>query len=125
MRKRAYSSSLHVRQESARCQSTVPSPRPSTTPPGQILRGFIADHLYKQQESYFSQTVAPVSVVQPLEFNRLANQSAYQVRAASSCHLLIQEAVRHAYKSTPGFLTPVELFKPWYSTAIARYFASV
>jgi len=45
------------------------------------MRDFVADHLYRKTESYFTQS-APVHFLQtPLDFRSMWGQSDYQVRS--------------------------------------------
>ena len=47
------------------------------------MRDFVADHLYRKTESYFTQS-APVHFLQtPLDFRSMWGQSDYQVRSVS------------------------------------------
>lgn len=82
-------------------------------PRGQLVRDFIAQSLYHESTGYFSQTDCVLRPA-PLEFTSLLGRAAYE----SQVNHIYREKASHAW------LTPVEVFKPWYSRAIANYILS-
>jgi hypothetical protein len=78
-----------------------------------LMRDFVANHLYRKTESYFTQS-APVHYMQtPLDFRSMWGQSDYQSQ------------LYDVYQDIDGFMTPVEIFKPYYAQAIAKYMIDV
>ena len=78
-----------------------------------LLRDFVLDSLYNARSGYFG---APGSTVvgvlpEPLNFQRMVDRAAYSA------------AVAAAYTTGAGrsWFTPSELFKPLYSTGLARF----
>jgi hypothetical protein len=105
------------------------------------LREFIADSLYKRTESYFSSN-APVGYLkEPLDFNNMFGAYAYRVRILFSLDRFsaggqlglkawflklfpvfnFQTKLYEVFEDIDGFMTPVEIFKPYYAQAICRY----
>jgi SAM-dependent methyltransferase len=72
------------------------------------LRSYLYDYLYHRKLGYFSR--GPIHYVSdPIPFNVLLGESSYR------------KALLSEYEKAKGFLTPVEIFKPHYGNAIARY----
>eukprot|EP01052_Picozoa_sp_SAG31_P026107 SAG31_NODE_2342_length_5912_cov_1.363152_4_plen_271_part_00 len=79
----------------------------------ELTRDFIRRALYDKKHGYFTQVHCLHSPVAPLEFSSLSGQSEYTQRLSD------------LYKTEKGaWLTPVEIFAPWYSRAIAKWLLS-
>jgi hypothetical protein len=79
---------------------------------GWLLRDFIREALYNRTDGYFTQSSRnPVGVMsKPIPFHALLGQEDYaRVLAGRYAQLASQ------------WLTPVEIFRPHYANAIARY----
>ena len=79
---------------------------------GMLTRDFISASLYAQDSGYFNNDARVFGVVAPqaLPFTELANKYEYRKR------------LTELYQSTEScWLTPVELYKPFYAQAIARW----
>lgn len=79
---------------------------------GMLTRDFISASLYAQGSGYFNNDTRVFGVVAPqaLSFPDLANKYEYRKRLSE------------LYRSTEScWLTPVELYKPFYAQAIARW----
>jgi hypothetical protein len=88
-------------QGAARALSTAALP---------LMRDYIHAALYSSAAPYFSKPViAPTPPAAALHFSALLGQAEYDARVAA----LYAASAR-------GWLTPVELFAPWYSYGIAR-----
>lgn len=76
------------------------------------VRDFIHDSLYHPKEGYFSGGPSVGSPSKPIDFNSLGNELAYF------------NHVQALYASLQvSWLTPVEIFQPYYGAAIARFMA--
>lgn len=75
-----------------------------------LVRDFIRESLYNRTKGYFSR-IDCVLRPPPLDLNKLFGSFEYNAR------------VREIYRAKRNnvWLTPVELFKPWYSRAIGTY----
>eukprot|EP00742_Colponemidia_sp_Colp-10_P001435 GILJ01001544.1.p1 GENE.GILJ01001544.1~~GILJ01001544.1.p1 ORF type:complete len:412 (+),score=59.00 GILJ01001544.1:95-1330(+) len=90
----------------AACMSSDASSAATHTTP---VREFIFDRLYHPQEGYFSAANTPVGVIpQPIDFQSLLGKHDYL------------KAIRAAYPQH-SWLTPVEIFQPYYGKALADY----
>ena len=78
-----------------------------------LVREFVKESLYHQSKGYFSRVDCVLSP-DPIAFRELIGRSAY-LRALNKAYK------NDANRTSNAWLTPVELFKPWYSRAIARY----
>ena len=78
-----------------------------------LVRDFISRSLYHESTGYFAQTDCVLSPA-PLDFNSFTGRAAYEKQVNSI----------YSAKSAHAWLTPVEVFKPWYSRAIANYILS-
>lgn len=103
---------------------------PTTKPV--ILRDFISEHLFSTRSSYFANQ-APVHPSSELKFNQMWSEGDYRVRFHSfESHVVtlnlrlttLQKALEEECDSSQGFLTPVEIFKPHYANALAKYIVS-
>ena len=75
----------------------------------ELTRDFIGRVLYDTDKGYFERDVIHTAP-QPIEFKNLWGRWEYEM------------AVDKLYRRKPeGWHTPVEVFAPWYSRAIARY----
>lgn len=84
----------------------------SQSPTPVLTRDFIYSALYRNDHGYFTNPVLPVITQpsQPINFTDMLGKQEY-------LHQLQQ-----IYKSSMnGWLTPVEIFAPWYSYAVAAY----
>ena len=106
----------------ASSSSRAPSPTPSPSShvlsdgpaPGrpQLVRDFIGRALYSKESGYFVATDCVFSSP-PIPFTTLRGTGQYE------------QEVRKRYEMTKdGWITPVELFKPYYGHAIARWILS-
>ena len=83
--------------------------------PGVLLRDFLTSALYDNTHGYFSQPDVPVgSFPTPIAFRTLLGADDYNRVLADKYS-----------KLTKQWLTPVEIFKPHYSQAVARYVLDV
>lgn len=74
------------------------------------MRDFLFDALTHPREGYFARQ-APVGVLsEPIAFNFLLGENGWRAK---------QQQLYRELKTS--WLTPVELFKPWYGEAVARY----
>lgn len=79
--------------------------------PPLLLRDYLFDRLYHPRGGYFTaRHVAVGALAAPLPFRHLLNRAEYVSRVSA--------AYRDAGVS---WFTPVELFQPWYSRALARH----
>ena len=81
-----------------------------------LVRDFIHDHLYAGQgEGYFSsgEVIGRVGDAGPIDFGSLRGEDDFR------------DAVAGRYRATSRWMTPVEVFAPFYSYAIADRIASV
>mmetsp|Transcript_9816 Transcript_9816/g.19290 ORF Transcript_9816/g.19290 Transcript_9816/m.19290 type:complete len:471 (+) Transcript_9816:91-1503(+) len=77
---------------------------------GLLVRDFIKRSLYEQGQGYFSQVNCVYSPPEPVNFRALKGHYAYVAE------------LDKLYKSrAESWLTPAEIFRPWYSRALARY----
>ena len=84
---------------------------PPVPPSGVLLREYIHSCLYDRADGYFAQPEAPVGQIGArINFNALLGQEDY-------ARMLDARYARLASQ----WLTPVEIFKPHYAAAIARY----
>lgn len=76
----------------------------------QLVREFIREALYHRERGYFAAHDPIVPLKTPIQFNSLSGAAEFM----SVYSKLGKTAPQH-------FLTPVELFQPWYSFAIANH----
>eukprot|EP00210_Caulerpa_lentillifera_P005922 g5662.t1 len=80
-----------------------------------LLRDFIHQQLYDAETGYFAKHVNigvenNTGLPEPLNFNSILDESSYRLK------------IKKLYKRVPGsWLTPVEIFSPWYGNAIADF----
>lgn len=81
---------------------------PATSTPV-LFRDYIHDALYNPKKGYFSHKNPPL-LQHPtrIDFDRIRSKAAYQ------------DAVASTFSKTPGWMTPVELFSPHLSRAVAN-----
>ncbi len=77
---------------------------------GELVRDFIRNSLYAQGKGYFESTDCVYSPPKPIQYRQLLGKSAY-----------LRELDKLYAARTEAWLTPSEIFRPWYSRAIARY----
>lgn len=90
-----------------RCFSTAAS---KVTPRLVPLREYIDQALYHSRHGYFSKSIPPlIEHTNPLKFSSFTDRSAYEAAVAST------------YKRyNHGWMTPIELFSPYLSQAVAN-----
>eukprot|EP00892_Ulva_mutabilis_P008608 jgi/Ulvmu1/6119/UM027_0097.1 len=76
-----------------------------------LLRDYLYEHLSGKNSGYFSQTESPIGRLrQPISFNLLLGEAGWRAKQ--------QELYQKLKRS---WLTPVELFQPWYAQAVAQF----
>ncbi len=97
---------------SNKSQSPPPSKPLGALPQPMLVRDFIRDTLYSKSSGYFVATDC-VFHSPPVPFNKLVGVAQYQQRVAEIYDM-----------TKDGWVTPVELFKPYYGHALARWVLS-
>ena len=82
----------------------------SAAAPPELVRDFIHRALYDPERGYFATTPCLHTPIAPIPFHELRGKAEYTERLAE-----LYAAEDEAW------LTPVEIFAPWYSYAVARY----
>ena len=78
---------------------------------GVLLRDFLTKALYEKKHGYFARTAVPVgTIAEPIAFSSLLGADDY----ARALDLRYRRLAKQ-------WLTPVEIFKPHYAEAVARY----
>ena len=78
---------------------------------GVLLRDFLTKALYDKKDGYFARTAVPVgTIAEPIAFSSLLGADDY----ARALDLRYRRLAKQ-------WLTPVEIFKPHYAEAVARY----
>eukprot|EP00241_Pyramimonas_parkeae_P001559 CAMPEP_0114269190 /NCGR_PEP_ID=MMETSP0058-20121206/26452_1 /TAXON_ID=36894 /ORGANISM="Pyramimonas parkeae, CCMP726" /LENGTH=470 /DNA_ID=CAMNT_0001387603 /DNA_START=70 /DNA_END=1483 /DNA_ORIENTATION=+ len=76
-----------------------------------LVREYIQDSLYNPETGYFTSKPISVGVLpQPLQFTTMQGRSEYTRTLGQIYHDL-----------AASWLTPVEIFRPWYARALAQY----
>jgi len=76
-----------------------------------LLRDFLRSALYDKKDGYFSQTSVPVgTIAEPIAFTSLLGRDEYALTLNFRYEKLAKQ-----------WLTPVEIFKPYYASAVAAY----
>jgi hypothetical protein len=75
-----------------------------------LVREYIWKALYEEQKGYFETTDCLYAPPEPLPFRRIKGKADYTARVAA-----LYNGEENAW------LTPVEIFAPWYSYAVARW----
>ncbi|GBG30023.1 Protein arginine methyltransferase NDUFAF7-like, mitochondrial [Hondaea fermentalgiana] len=86
------------------------SAAPKLAAPGVLVRDFIKRSLYEQGKGYFSQVDCVYSPPEPVDFRALQGHFGY-----------INELDKLYKSRAESWLTPAEIFRPWYSRALGRY----
>jgi hypothetical protein len=73
-----------------------------------LVRDFISDRLYAANEGYFQKENHQVGELEPIQYQNLLGYHAYRTELQS-------KYPKHAW------ITPSELFKPYYGYMIANY----
>jgi hypothetical protein len=80
----------------------------ATKRPSLVVRDYLNLHLNSGDQSYFVQN-APVHSSDPLKFGEMWGETDYR------------KAVWNQYQCANGFITPVEIFKPYYAISLAKH----
>ena len=75
-----------------------------------LVRDFLSKSLYHSKNAYFRTKNCVYKVKKPISFDQLTGRGQYLLK------------LEELYKSEPdAFVTPVELFRPWYSRSLGYY----